>query len=504
MSYWPVYKFMNLRKVLNPNQTAKVSDTYHKLVSALIEPYEAPNPKVLTAFPGPKAIELSQTMSNILYNKDKEIINTEKSFGNYFTDVDGNVVLDMTMDNGRNILGYNSRRLLREARWQKYAKFAIQRPAIGAKPPQEYPKLVFQIMNKLAPPGLNEVYFTCGCYTSANENALKLAYLNKFYELKGSSKITPEEEKTVYSGHMPGAPDFAIIGLEGGHHGSSLSTMSASNCEHIKPNQFIRFNWPIAPFPDIKYPYEENEIENRKEEERCIAQTEQIIKDTLKYKPIAGMIVEPIQEGVRYASSQFYKDLIDLSYQYNFAFICDETNTCGWVDGRPFMHKRWVADKPVHMVTFGNRMQLAGLFYQNQFRPKYPYQVFSTWNGDAIKLQQVNDIIHQLGKEWMDNHGATFWQGIKGELLDLQRRWQVPINNIRGIGKIFAFDLEHSRVRDEIVEASRQNGFKVGKAGTKSIVFTPSLMFTEVHFAKYKNWLLNLQTTTHRMGSFSH
>jgi 4-aminobutyrate aminotransferase/(S)-3-amino-2-methylpropionate transaminase len=504
MSYWPTYKFMNLRKVLNPKQTAKLSDAYNIIASTLIEPYEAPHPRVVTNFPGPKSLELSQSMPNVLNGKGKELIDLEKSFGNYFTDVDGNVVLDMSMDNGRNILGYNSRRLLRETKWQKYTKFLIQRPAMGVQPPQEYPKLVSKIMNRISPPGLNEVYFTCGCYTSANENSLKLAYLHKFYELKGTDKITPEEEKSVFSGNSPGAPDFAVIGLEGGHHGTSLSTMSASTCEHLGHDNFVRFNWPIAPFPNIKYPYEEHEQDNREEEQRCIAQTEQIIKETLRDKPIAAMIVEPIQHGVRYASSQFYKDLIELSYQYNFAFICDETNTSGWVDGRPFMHKRWVADKSVHMVTFGNRMQLSGLFYQSQYRPKYPYQVMSTWNGDAVKLLQVQDIIDQMGKEWMDNHGATFWQGIKGELMDLQRRWHVPISNIRGIGKIFAFDFEHGRIRDEVHEASRQNGFKIGKVGDRSLLFTPSLMFTEVHFAKYKNWLLNSQTTTHRMGSFSH
>jgi 4-aminobutyrate aminotransferase/(S)-3-amino-2-methylpropionate transaminase len=504
MSYWPTYKFMNLRKVLTPKQTSMLSDATAKILSAVIEPFEEPHPKMLTAYPGPKALEYSQSLSNVLFNKNKEVINLDKSFGNYFTDIDGNVVLDMDMDGGRNILGYNSRRLLRETKWQKYTKLSYQRPAMGVMPIQEYPKLLSKYVNKLAPPNLSEVYFTCGCFSSANDNALKLAYLHKFYEMKGNDKVTPEEEKSVFQGIAPGAPDFACIGFEGGSHGTSLTTMSVSSCEHDNSHLVNRLNWPIAPFPNIKYPYEEHETENRKEEQRCVEQTEQLIKETMKVKPVAAMIIEPIQHGVRYASSQFYNDLINLSYQYNLAFICDETNTSGWVDGRPFMHKRWVAEKPVHFVTFGNRMQLAGLFYQNQYRPVHPFQIHSTWNGDAVKLIQIQDIIDQLGREWMDAHGATFWQGIKAELIDVQRRWHVPISNIRGIGKIFAFDVEHHRLRDEIVEASRQNGFKVSKAGHKSIVFTPSLMFTEIHFAKYKNWLLSYRPTTLGLGAFSH
>jgi 4-aminobutyrate aminotransferase/(S)-3-amino-2-methylpropionate transaminase len=503
MSYWPKYKLMNLRKILTPKGTDKASNMYHKIFSTLIEPYEAPSPKVITSYPGPKTQDHLQSFSNVLFNRNKELIDADKSFGNYFTDMDGNVVLDMEMDNGRNLLGYNSRRLLRETEFQKYTKYLIQRPAMGMFPPQEYPKMLANLVSRFSPPGVSDVYFTCGCTSSANDNAIKIAYLHKFFQVKGSDKITPEEEKSVFQGSLPGAPNFAVIGFEGGSHGASLTDLSVSSCEHTNLNLVNRFKWPTAPFPKIKYPYEEHEAENRREEERCVALTEELIKNTFKEKPIAAMIIEPIQKGVRYASSQFYKNLLDLCYQYGITFICDETLTSGWVDGRPFIHQRWQAEKPVHMVTFGNRMQFAGILYQNQFRPRYAFQIHSTWNGDAVKLLQVSDIIDQLGKEWMDNHGATFWQGIRGELQDLQSKWNVPISNIRGIGKIFAFDLEHSKIRDEVHEASRQSGFKIGKAGSNSLVFTPSLMFTEVHFAKYKQWLLKYQPRTHSLGAFS-
>jgi 4-aminobutyrate aminotransferase/(S)-3-amino-2-methylpropionate transaminase len=89
-----------------------------------------------TSYPGPKAIEksnkLSQHMAGI--SNATEVIDYDKSFGNYFTDVDGNVILDMYMDNGRNVLGYNSRKFLRESNLQKYSKFMIQRPGMGVLP----------------------------------------------------------------------------------------------------------------------------------------------------------------------------------------------------------------------------------------------------------------------------------------------------------------------------------------------------------------------------------
>jgi 4-aminobutyrate aminotransferase/(S)-3-amino-2-methylpropionate transaminase len=482
MSYWPVHKFMNLRKVLTPKQTAKLSDLLYIVIDKTIEPIEASQPNMVTSYPGPKAIEkinrLSQHMAGISRNSD--VIDYDKSFGNYFTDIDGNVVLDMHMDNGRNVLGYNSRKFLRESKLQKYSKFMIQRPGMGVLPPEEYPKLVSKLMMKIAPPNLNEITFSAGDRTSANENAIKLAFLHKFYELKGTTSHTDEDNVSVFKGVSPGAPDFSFITFEGSNHGSSLN--------------FTEHGWPQAPFPKIKYPYEENEAENRKEEQRCVSETEKIIKNS--NKPVAGLMIEPLQPGVRYASSQFYKDLIDLCYHYNVPFICDETNTSGWADGRPFMHKRWIAEKPVHMVTFGGRMQSSGVIYQSQFRPAHPFQIHSTWSGDPAKLIQVQHIVETVEKVWLDNHGATFLQGIKSELYDVQRRWDVRISNIRGIGKIFAFDVEDRNIRDEIVYASRCNGFKVGVYSDRSIVFTPSILFTEIHFAKFKNFLLNFHPSS--------
>jgi 4-aminobutyrate aminotransferase/(S)-3-amino-2-methylpropionate transaminase len=496
MSQKTTSKLINISKLITAHKIPKNPITKNKLFTSLLEPYEASNPKIVTSFPGPKAQEFSEAMSEVLFSQHKDILDMDNSFGNYYTDIDGNTVLDMDMDNGRNLLGYNSRKLVRETLWQKYTKFYIHRPAMGMLPAKEYPQLLSSLMKRLSTEHLKDVYFTCGCFTSANDTAIKIAYLNKFYEVKGNDSVTPQEEKSVFSGSLPGAPEFAVIGFEGGAHGVSLTTMSSSSCEHINLNKVVRFNWPIAPFPKVKYPYEEYEVENKKEEERCIAQVEEIIKETQKVKPIAAMIIEPIQHGVRYASNTFYNNLINLCYQYGITFICDEVNTAGWVEGKTFLHQRWNSDKPVHMATFGNRMQLAGLLYQNKLRPRHAYQIHSTWNGDAVKLQQVTDIIDYIGKESIAADALTFFNRIRGELTDIQRKWHVPIHNIRGIGKIFAFDLENEKIRNELVDASRQNGFKVGKAGTKSIVFTPALVFTEDHFAKYKNWILKYRPST--------
>lgn len=65
-------------------------------------------------------------------------------------------------------------------------------------------------------------------------------------------------------------------------------------------------NWPQADFPMLKYPLEENYTENAAEEERCLAQVEDILSSTNR---IAAVIVEPIQGegGDNRASASFFR-----------------------------------------------------------------------------------------------------------------------------------------------------------------------------------------------------
>lgn len=505
MRHWSNFKLMYLRKAISPRTTNLLSDTYHSFISKVIEPYEAEHPVVKTSFPGPLTSEHNSeiALTFVKGGRIREIINLEKSFGNYFEDIDGNVVLDMHMDNGRNALGYNSRRWIRETKFEHYDQFLVERPAMGIYPTQEYPKLVQTLISKIAPRGLPEVYLSCGCGSSANINAIKMAMLKKFFDLKGNSNITPEEEESVLRNSPPGAPNFKVLSFEGGFHGKLLDELSVSDIN--TDSSMTKHSWPVAPFPKIKWPYEEHLTYNRKEETRCVEETAKLIK--ANKDSLAAMIIEPLQlhGGLRYCSNIFYRDLLDLCYDNDITFICDETNTSGWTNGKAFMHQSWNLEKTVHMVTFGGRMQIAGLLYQPQFRPRYSGMINSTWNGDPLKLKMFLDAYDQITNiDGIDAHSASFTQGWRTELEEVQRKAHFKIFNIRGIGKIFGFDVEHKLLRDEIVQKSRDAGFKLNPIGDLTVAFTPSLMFTEIHFCRYKEFLLNLQPSTVEMHQLNH
>ncbi|KAG0710105.1 4-aminobutyrate aminotransferase, mitochondrial [Chionoecetes opilio] len=68
-------------------------------------------------------------------------------------------------------------------------------------------------------------------------------------------------------------------------------------------------DWPIARFPLYKYPLEEHIRENQEEDRRCLEQVEELIhKYNSLGKPVAGIVVEPIQSegGDNQASPQFF------------------------------------------------------------------------------------------------------------------------------------------------------------------------------------------------------
>lgn len=296
----------------------------------------------------------------------------------------------------------------------------------------------------------------------------------------------------------PGAPGFVAIGFQGGNHGKFLTSLATSSNSSAK-NGVSTHDWPIAPFPLIKYPYEEFYNENIKEENRCVAEVEKIIKNN----KVAALIIEPIQidGGIRYASPLFYRNLLELCYAHNVSFIADETRTSGWVTGRPFAYTHWNSEKSPHIVTFGGRMQISGLYYHNSYRPKVGGVVASTWNGDPVKIllfNRLHDVVHN--KDWIDAHCPMFSQSVKSELFHLQRLTKFKISNIRGVGKIFAFDVIHKNLRNEIVLASRNAGYKVLPLNDTTIGFTPSLMFAEFHFTHFKNFLQNYQPISTYFG----
>lgn len=129
----------------------------------------------------------------------------KKSKGNFFTDTDGNVVLDL---NCSLALGYNHDSLINLRTTDKYDRFLQGRVDITNVPPQDYADILREVVMPVAPSGTNQVHLTDGKNFTTNEQALSVA-LQKY----------ASDHKREYS-------NLTVLGFEKNFHGLSFGTLS--------------------------------------------------------------------------------------------------------------------------------------------------------------------------------------------------------------------------------------------------------------------------------------
>ena len=61
-----------------------------------------------------------------------------------------------------------------------------------------------------------------------------------------------------------------MLSFNGSLHGRTIGVLSTTHTKSIHKLDIPAFDWPIAPFPQLKYPLEDHVIENNAEEERCL------------------------------------------------------------------------------------------------------------------------------------------------------------------------------------------------------------------------------------------
>ena len=268
------------------------------------------------------------------------------SRGNYVVDADGNTLLDMYSHIASLPIGYNNPHMLQvfQARHTRPAQsrhacadvarqnpanlpLLAHRPALGNAPPVGWPQRVRETLMSIAPPGLHHVApMMCG--SCANENAYKAAFIAAASRRRGGKPPTDLELSSCMSNQAPGSPPYKVLSFQGAFHGRLLGCLSTTHSKAIHKLDVPAFDWPIAPFPRLRYPLQANAAANAAEEARCLAAVEAILKADTRGEVVAA-IVEPIQaEGGDYsASPAFFKGLQALLKKHGAYFIVDEVQT---------------------------------------------------------------------------------------------------------------------------------------------------------------------------------
>uniref|UniRef100_A0A8C0IR71 4-aminobutyrate aminotransferase n=1 Tax=Chelonoidis abingdonii TaxID=106734 RepID=A0A8C0IR71_CHEAB len=430
---------------------------WHRLISqtaAKIDvDFDYDGPLMKTEVPGPRSRELMKQLNGI-QNADAVhfFCNYQESRGNYLVDVDGNRMLDLYSQISSIPIGYNHPSLMKLLQQPQNLSTFVNRPALGILPPENFAEKLKESLLSVAPKGLQQV-ITMSCGSCSNENAFKAIFMwYRFIDI--SCCLATTHSKAIHKLDIPS------------------------------------FDWPIAPFPRLKYPLEEFVKENQQEEARCLEEVEDlIVKYRKKKKIVAGIIIEPIQSegGDNHASDKFFRKLRDITRKHGCAFLVDEVQTGGGCTGKFWAHEHWGLDDPADVVTFSKKMMTGGFFHKEEFRPNGPYRIFNTWLGDPSKNLMLAEVINVIKREDLLNNATHAGKALLAGLLDLQARYPHLISRVRGRGTFCSFDTPDDTTRNKLIAIARNKGVVLGGCGDRSIRFRPTLIFKDHHAHLFLN-----------------
>ncbi|KAG2383630.1 hypothetical protein C9374_004301 [Naegleria lovaniensis] len=436
--------------------------------------------------PGPKTKELLERMNKIQDMRAAHFVaNFEKSKGNFIVDADDNIILDTFTQISSIPLGYNHPYLIEKFHKDpRYATSFLNRPSLGINPPHNYIDILQESFARIMPKGMTDVV-TLSSGAEANENAYKVAFCRYMQIKRGGKSASKEEMDSCVLNQKPGTPNLSILSFKNSFHGRTLGALTATHSKAIHKVDFPSFNWPVCDFPQLKYPLEQYEAENKKEMDRVLEQVEKTIK--LSHSPnspwgeVAGLVVEPIQSegGDKHAMPYFFKELRRITKENNVAFICDEVQTGGGATGKFWAHEYWgLGENGPDIVCFSKKLQAAGIFHRPEFKIDLPYRIFNTWLGDYTRALQLGAIIDVIERDRLLDLVNQTGAYMMKHMTELSKRYPGKIDNVRGAGTFIAFE---SNKQPELMKQMLHRGVEVGSCGTNTIRLRPMLTFHQWH-----------------------
>uniref|UniRef100_A0AC34F510 (S)-3-amino-2-methylpropionate transaminase n=1 Tax=Panagrolaimus sp. ES5 TaxID=591445 RepID=A0AC34F510_9BILA len=445
---------------------------------------EPSNPNVKTKIPGPKSDELKIAMAKVHQNPSvKMFVDYEKSFGNYLVDADGNEILDTFMQISSIPLGYNHPELVALHKDPRLITAAVSRPALGSFPRTDFAKLIDNALISIAPKGLSSVQ-TMLCGTSANENALKTAFIHYQTAKRGGKSPTAADLESCMNQQLPGTPHLSVLGFHGAFHGRSLAMLSVTRSKAVHKVDIPAHDWPIANFPRYKYPLEKHEEHNHAQDEKCLKEVRDLIAARKKDKrDVAAVIVEPIQSegGDHHASAEFFHGLQKICKENGVCFIVDEVQTGAGASGTMWAHEQWNLPSSPDIVTFSKKALIGGYYYKPEFKINEPYRIYNTWMGEPTKLVILEKAVEVMKRENLVQKTKEIGEELIKGLRRLESHYPQKVYNVRGMGTLVAFDTCDTQTRDKLMDIALQKGLQIGGCGDTSIRFRPALIFAEKH-----------------------
>jgi acetylornithine/N-succinyldiaminopimelate aminotransferase len=285
----------------------------------------------------------------------------------------------------------------------------------------------------------DHVFFT-NSGAEANEGAIKLA--RKFGAL-----------------HRNGA--YEIITFEGGFHGRTLATMSASGKKAFE----LLFEPKVPGFPKAQL----NDLDSVK----------QLITD----KTI-GVMLEPIQgeAGVWPATDQFLGELRTLTREHGLLLIVDEIQTGMGRTGKLF-HYEYPGIEPDIMTLgkgIGGGVPLGALLATETASCFEHGDQGGTFNGNPLMCAAGLAVLEQVGKPDFLKSVTETGLYLESELQRISVRH--GLGEVRGKGLLLALDLGHP-IAASIVAQAFEDGVLLNAPRPDTLRFMPALNVTREEIA---------------------
>ena len=406
------------------------------------------------------------------------IIDLEKSHGSWLYDgATGKEYLDLFSMYASMSIGYNHPYVLDNI--DRLTKAAVNKPANSDIYSPAMAEFVDTIGRVAQPSYLPYAFFIEGGGLAV-ENALKVAFDWK------AKKNMREGKKS---------PSNLVIHLKDCFHGRTGYTMSLTDSpDPRKVQHFPKFAWPRVINPSIKFPINEESIEDLVLlEQKSISQ----IKEVLIENPddVACMILEPIQGegGDNHFRPEYFKMVKELSLENDFLLIYDEVQTGVGITGKMWAHQHFCEvdcslecisrckSMEPDVISFGKKTQCCGIFAGDRINEidnhvfKESSRINSTFGGNLIDMVRFTIYLELMEKENLVKKAAENGAYLLSKLLELQKNSQGLVSNSRGRGLFCAYDLPTPLHRDQLIQNMEKEGALILGCGHRSIRFRPHL-----------------------------
>jgi 4-aminobutyrate aminotransferase len=389
---------------------------------------------------------------------------SEEATGPFCTDVDGNVLVDLTSHIAAAPLGYNNPAV--EERLEAFdlptpTKMAGQNFYASAGWPPESPDVPApaQLMDRLtdltADYGLDTVFLS-NSGAEAVENAIKICY-----------------------DHREGAR--RAVTFRGAFHGRTLGALSLNRSKAVHRRGFPE----ISGVHDVPFCTDRT----------CTAatcecgffpdgDTDSLLREMLDPEEgfvdpddLAYVIVEPVQGegGYRFPSDAFAAEVQAVCDRHDLLLVADEIQTGLGRTGEWWGSDHYALEPDV--IASAKALQVGATISRREVFPEEKARISSTWGGgDLLGALQAIATIDVIESEGLLANARERGEQLKSRLREADLD---AVDDVRGKGLMVAVDLESKAFLEGTIRAALERGLLTLGCGRRTMRLIPPLDVTE-------------------------